>query len=476
MDGTAQGKSGLTQKIAGLKIPEMYSCLIIDDITFSFDRSFFRPARANTIEDDIVQMRSANPSGARLFIYGHTDNVGPDAYNKDLSDRRSRSISSFLSHNYKDWLNLHHHEAWGRIEIQQVVLALNCNGAGGSQPKATLPIEAYIGTLGTKYDNKNLLQLYKDYMEHLISKPLNLNTDFCTPKAFSGCSEFNPVIPASTSKDKTTRDSENEPNRRVVIFVLEPNAVIPCEIGSLKPCYKYRYKPPAKSSNLFTCEFYDQVIINGKCPQELKPKQPSQIPPEKKPDLGEIKVSLGFPASDVEEWILKKYKTDPILFTKILEPLEVNNIGKVVAVLSEEIASLEDESRINKNKPYNPKKPFCLVKTKVYYRQKQFYFKAEVIVRETGEKLFEEEVSAPRLIGIEGYWERSGKYVWRHVRDGKAPRPGYETIYMEGLGIDNFRNDLYLMLCTERKGRWREFKNITEKVKEIMRRRGYNVK
>ncbi len=364
MDSTAQGKSGTTRKISGLLIPEMYSCLIIEDITFSFDRSFFRPERAVIIEDDILQMRSANPSSAKLYIYGHTDNVGSDTYNKDLSDRRSRSISSFLSHNYKDWLSLHHHEAWGRIEIQQVVLALNGNGAGGSQPKPTLPIEAYIGTSGSKYNNKNLLQLYKDYMEHLISKPLNLKTDFCTPKAFSGCSEFNPVIPASTSKDKTTRDLENEPNRRVVIFVLEPNAVIPCEIGSLKSCYKYRYKPPTKGSNLFTCEFYDQVIINGKCPQELKPKQPRPVPPETKPDLEEIEVSLGFPASDVEEWILKKHKTDPVLFTKILEPLEFNNDGSVICVLPEEIADNKEEEWDKANTNYIPEKPFSLVKTK----------------------------------------------------------------------------------------------------------------
>lgn len=476
MDSAVPGKSGTPNNISGIKIPVMYSCLLIEDITFSFDKSFFRPVRAITIQDDITKMRSSNPSDARLIIYGHTDNVGTTEYNKDLSDRRARSIYSFLTHNYQDWLKLHYHEAWGKIEVQEVIISLQSNGVGNCPPKSTLPIEAYIGISGTKFNNSNLLKLYKDYMEHLLSKNLDINTDFCNPKAFAGCSELNPVITASNKKDKVTRDLENEPNRRVVIFLLEPNAVIPCKIGSMKPCNIYCYKNPAKSSSLFGCEFYDQIIINGKCPKELEPKKPSPGSPTKKTDLGEIIISLGFPASEVEEWILKKYKTDPVLFTKILEELEVRAGGKVKSVLPEELDSLKEEAEFDGRKNYTVKKPFCLVKTKIYYQQNKFYFKAEVIIRETGEKLFEESVNAPRLIGIEGYWERTGKKVWRHVRDGRAPRPGYEVKYMHGLGIDNFRNDLYLMLRIERKGRWKEFRNITEKVKDIMVKRGYKVK
>ncbi len=476
MNSTAPGKSGSPNYIAGIKIPAMYSCLLIEDITFSFNKSFFRPVRATTIQDDITNMRSSNPSEAKLFIFGHTDNVGTIEYNKDLSDRRTRSIYSFLTLDNNGWLKLHNKEHWGKIEVQQVILALQSSGAGNCPPKSTLPIEAYIGISGTKINDSNLLKLYKDYMEHLLSKKLDINSDFFYPKAFAGCSEFNPVVAASNKKDKVTRDLENEPNRRVVIFLLELNAIMPCEIGSIKPCKKYRYKNPGKSSGLFGCEFYDQMIINGKCPKELERKTPSPVSPQKVTDLEEIKVSLGFPASEVEEWILKKYKTDPVFFTKIIEPLEVEAGGSVKSVLPEELDVLKKEAKLKGKKSFTIEKPFCLVKTKIFYKQNKFYFKAEVIIRETGEKLFEEEVSAPRLIGIEGHWEKTGKKVWRHVRKGSTLRPGYETKYLQGLGLDNFRNDLYLMLHTDRKGRWKEFRNITEKVKDIMKKRGYKVK
>lgn len=72
--------------------PERIS--ISTEVLFGFDSDALR-AGASTELDRVVQLLSARPT-ARLSIEGHTDDVGDDAYNLSLSERRARAVKAYL--------------------------------------------------------------------------------------------------------------------------------------------------------------------------------------------------------------------------------------------------------------------------------------------------------------------------------------------------------------------------------------------
>lgn len=70
------------------------------DIRFEFDSDVLLPeARAQL--DALGDALSSGPlSQYRFKIVGHTDGVGEEAYNLSLSDRRARSVKSYLTGTY----------------------------------------------------------------------------------------------------------------------------------------------------------------------------------------------------------------------------------------------------------------------------------------------------------------------------------------------------------------------------------------
>jgi len=63
-------------------------------VNFDFDRAEIRPA-ARPILDQAAQRLNRCP-GERLQVEGHTDSIGADAYNQDLSERRARAVRDYL--------------------------------------------------------------------------------------------------------------------------------------------------------------------------------------------------------------------------------------------------------------------------------------------------------------------------------------------------------------------------------------------
>ena len=63
-------------------------------ILFPFNSTDLYPAGRTNLQKlaDILQR---NP-GSEVLVVGHTDNVGSDAYNPDLSQRRASSAASYL--------------------------------------------------------------------------------------------------------------------------------------------------------------------------------------------------------------------------------------------------------------------------------------------------------------------------------------------------------------------------------------------
>ena len=67
---------------------------IRSDVLFDFDESTLRPG-AETVLSGIVEQLQTNPS-YQVELVGHTDSTGPEEYNMGLSERRAKSVQSYL--------------------------------------------------------------------------------------------------------------------------------------------------------------------------------------------------------------------------------------------------------------------------------------------------------------------------------------------------------------------------------------------
>ncbi len=65
-----------------------------DSFLFDFDKDTLRPENREMLSRIAGVLLASH--GYRLQVYGHTDDMGPAVYNKDLSERRAKSVSSYL--------------------------------------------------------------------------------------------------------------------------------------------------------------------------------------------------------------------------------------------------------------------------------------------------------------------------------------------------------------------------------------------
>jgi len=74
--------------------PKVERTIILDDVLFDFDKSTVKP-EAGAILDRLVAFMKENKD-KKAALSGHTDNVGSDAYNQKLSERRTNSVKDFV--------------------------------------------------------------------------------------------------------------------------------------------------------------------------------------------------------------------------------------------------------------------------------------------------------------------------------------------------------------------------------------------
>jgi outer membrane protein OmpA-like peptidoglycan-associated protein len=65
-----------------------------DAIQFDFDRDTLRTENRELLSRIAGVLLSAK--GYSIYVYGHTDDVGSDEYNRDLSERRARTVRDYL--------------------------------------------------------------------------------------------------------------------------------------------------------------------------------------------------------------------------------------------------------------------------------------------------------------------------------------------------------------------------------------------
>jgi outer membrane protein OmpA-like peptidoglycan-associated protein len=68
---------------------------ITQQIQFEFNKAVIRPGISFRILDEVVAVLRDNPK-ISLEVQGHTDNVGGDAYNMNLSQRRADAVRAYL--------------------------------------------------------------------------------------------------------------------------------------------------------------------------------------------------------------------------------------------------------------------------------------------------------------------------------------------------------------------------------------------
>lgn len=99
--------------------PQFQAYSSIPGATFETDKSFLRPS----VADDILPVEQAikeNPD-AKIMIFGHTDKVGSESYNKALSERRAKSVFAFITDDADTWEELYKQEDWGTKAIQEIL-------------------------------------------------------------------------------------------------------------------------------------------------------------------------------------------------------------------------------------------------------------------------------------------------------------------------------------------------------------------
>ena len=92
------GVSGLAGQITAFQVEETATTFVVDlaaDVLFAFDSADLAPTAAEQLRKT-VEVIQRGGAGA-IQVIGHTDSQGTDAYNLDLSLRRARAVSTWLS-------------------------------------------------------------------------------------------------------------------------------------------------------------------------------------------------------------------------------------------------------------------------------------------------------------------------------------------------------------------------------------------
>ena len=73
--------------------PKVERTIILDDVLFDFDKSTIKPEAAQIL-DRLVAFMNENKN-SKVNLSGYTDNIGTEAYNLKLSDRRWTSVKDY---------------------------------------------------------------------------------------------------------------------------------------------------------------------------------------------------------------------------------------------------------------------------------------------------------------------------------------------------------------------------------------------
>lgn len=73
---------------------EINAVITLPEVHFEFDSSKLKTSSYRTLDGAVATMQKY--TDIRAIVAGHTDSIGNDAYNHNLSDRRAASVRSYM--------------------------------------------------------------------------------------------------------------------------------------------------------------------------------------------------------------------------------------------------------------------------------------------------------------------------------------------------------------------------------------------
>ncbi len=468
------------------------ACWKVEDIFFEFDEAFIKKEimvqdqvkttsdefkKFRDLYDRLVSLFKQHPSykkypGPPAAIFGHADPVGEDDYNKTLSERRAKVIYGILLRDPGIWK-----EVFKRKDgLKYLQDRLKDYGYGSG--------DASI----------------KSYMDELCPDFKLQKTDFLGDGngecAFQGCSEFNPVLMFSKKEwnafkkpeNKKKRDEENQPNRRVVIYLFEPGTKVdpklwPCpeepEIQGCKDRFwldkedRRAFKETRRTDHTYACRFYERMAHLSPCESVRK------IEPHIRLRFGGTTWKFLTPLRYVNREVEGESRTffEWTDTSKHVHTASDNFFSSYAMDL--EVSENRNQGRVvDKDETHLVKTHF----TETREAGRTWYILEAVVVdsKEPEKKFFEGKIEAGQLFDRGGTWVRTGgdgkKEVWRLLKDVKEG-PGvydfrqkkvvsYETLERKEVksepGLhEKVRGDLYKQLSGG-------FESITKRIEDMV--------
>lgn len=211
---------------------------------FAFDSSFVRPGVSSYLADVASYLRARE--GRRMTVFGHTDAVGSDAYNKELGDRRARALLAILTTDAEAFDAICAEEDWGIAEHQAMLRTIGCDPGppdGDVGEMTTAAVYAFVRGYNrglwleprergsdadlpetSELDAATMAAIRHAYVHYVgVDIPSGRLADV----PFAGCGEFN----------RHGQDAADQ--RRVTLALFEgdqPSAPFPCTAGDAGAC------------------------------------------------------------------------------------------------------------------------------------------------------------------------------------------------------------------------------------------------
>lgn len=239
---------------------------VLEDMTFDTDSAFLHPRNApalKTLVERIAAWKKKYPEGT-LAIFGHTDAVGQEDYNKGLSERRAKAVHAFLTREPAVLEKLYGEEKWGLKAVQALLKHLGhdpgaIDGVDGQKTQGAM--KAFQESQGLAADGKNTPAsregLFKAFIAGLNDQAFDKKLfEDMGGSPFQGCSEFNLLEDTQGALEK---------NRRVTVLLLKDTKKFPlnypCKAGDHKACQAQVKKEAGKRRKpSFKCFFYDELV------------------------------------------------------------------------------------------------------------------------------------------------------------------------------------------------------------------------
>lgn len=108
---------------------EQVEVVLAADVLFEFDSALLTPGARSVLDEAAGRLEAEGEGESPVQVVGHTDSVGDDAYNVELSQRRAAAVRDALAALVPDLT----YEAEGRGEAEPV--APNEDEEGGDNPE-----------------------------------------------------------------------------------------------------------------------------------------------------------------------------------------------------------------------------------------------------------------------------------------------------------------------------------------------------